>query len=181
MSVSPDALEAQRTELGRILGLDTPASEDVLRAAVTDDGYARNLLACRRDPELLNLVLARPPVPAEPLPSSTLIARGASALSRWARTGFTVVSDDVFDARTRACAACPHLSMQQGNLLQQIAAKGLTDKSTCTLCGCVAARKARLPSERCPGADPERPGHSRWGDPDNVARSDAAALNAGVK
>ncbi|MFI1577587.1 hypothetical protein [Embleya sp. NPDC020630] len=176
MPVTPDAVEAQRTELGRILGLDAPVSEQVFRAAVTDDGYARNILTCRRDSELLDLVLARPPAPAEPLSPATLVARGATALARWARTGFTVVSDDVFDARMRACAACPHLATQRGNSLQRLTATGLTDKSTCTLCGCVAARKARLPSEQCPGVDPERPDHTRWGDPreaDAPAESEA--------
>ncbi|MFE2752255.1 hypothetical protein ACFXGA_09660 [Actinosynnema sp. NPDC059335] len=165
MSSTADSVDAQQAELGKILGLDGPASEDVLRAAVGDEQFARNILTCRRDPELLAAVLARPPVPAEPLPTSTLVARGASALARWARTGFTVVTDEVFDARIAACNTCPHRTGPQvAGVLGRLAATGLADKSTCALCGCVLARKARLPSEQCPAADPDRPGHTRWGD-----------------
>ncbi|MGW1997245.1 hypothetical protein [Embleya sp. NPDC001921] len=167
MAVEPEEdIESQRAELGRILGLDAPVSEDVLRAAVVDETYARNILTCRTDPELLDQVLAEPPPAADrPLPAQVLLARGATALARWARTGFTVVSDEVYAARTRACGACPHLSAGRGGALQRLAATGLTDKSTCSLCGCVASRKARLPSEHCPAPDPHRPDHTRWGEP----------------
>ncbi|ACX66200.1 hypothetical protein [Paenibacillus sp. Y412MC10] len=51
------------------------------------------------------------------------------------------VPDDEYDARLRACFACPKL--QRG--------------TTCTLCGCIVQIAAKLKDKRCPC-----PGQDRW-------------------
>ncbi|MBD0321453.1 MAG: hypothetical protein ICV87_14025, partial [Gemmatimonadetes bacterium] len=77
------SIDAQREELGAILGLDGPVEEEVLAAAVANDRYARNLLLCRGRPELMGPLLASPPRPAVRPGAVELAAEGARALLRW--------------------------------------------------------------------------------------------------
>ena len=148
-----DATDDQRDAFGRILGLDGPVPESVLIAAVENEDYARNLLLCRRDPELLSDLLARPPRRPRRFGAVEVAARGSRALARWAATGFTTVDDATYHRRMSACVQCPELSGQG------------SDRPVCSLCGCRVVWKARMTSESCPAASPDDPSLTRWGEP----------------
>ncbi|MFE6104962.1 hypothetical protein ACFVQ4_34145 [Streptomyces laurentii] len=173
--VSPDSagLPQGCGELGRILGLDGPVPEAVWRAALADEEYARALLTCR-DPSRLQRLLKYPPPVVETmdLSAAALVARGAKALARWGRAGFVEVDEETRRRRLAACGRCPYLrSGSQGkgaSVLQAVVGLGVRDKSVCGLCGCLLARKSRLPSESCPAPHPTEPGLTRWGEPTPV-------------
>ncbi|MGN6373512.1 MAG: hypothetical protein ACTHM1_11085 [Solirubrobacteraceae bacterium] len=150
---------------GEMLGLSGPVSERVLAAATQDKVYARNLLATRGAPELMEHLLENPPAVAEDPSALVLAGRAAKALGRFARTGFSLMDEEGYSKRLAACAACPHqIEAKSHATLYRMAAKEERPK-VCDLCGCMVAKKARLRSERCPGEDPERPGFNRWGQP----------------
>lgn len=169
-----DIEEAQR-RLGALLGRDEPVSADVLRAAVEDPLYAMHLMASRSSPELLAILLQRPPRREEdPLkqalpeksadPSkAALLSRFARSMLEWSKTGFELATPEEHDQRLAACGACPHVRAPTGSLFQRIAATTGLDGHTCSLCGCAVAAKSRIARENCPGADPSRPGFNRWG------------------
>ena len=104
---------------------------------------------------------------AEDLPGSfRLAARAAGALARWGAAGIVRVEPEVFEQRWSACQACPHLVEPPRRMVYRISeslAPRQADPRVCSACGCVAQRKARLPTERCPRADPAQPGLNRWG------------------
>ncbi|MFF2962411.1 hypothetical protein ACFVT1_26520 [Streptomyces sp. NPDC057963] len=160
------------SELGRILGLDGPVPEGAWTAALADEDYARALLTCRDPTQLQHLLRCPPPTPGGDLSSAALIAHSAKALARWSRTGFVEVDKETRRRRLTACGHCPYLRPgPQGKgtaLLQTVAGIGVRDKSVCGLCGCLLARKARLPSESCPAPHPTEPGLTRWGEPTPV-------------
>ncbi|MFE4512750.1 hypothetical protein ACFRMQ_00945 [Kitasatospora sp. NPDC056783] len=159
-------------ELGRILGLDGPVPEGVWAAALADEEYARALLTCRDPTRLQQLLRCPPDATGSDLSAAALIAHGAQALARWSRTGFVEVDEETRRRRLAACAHCPYLRPgPQGKgtaLLQTVAGIGLRDKSVCGLCGCLLARKSRLPSESCPAPHPTEPGLTRWDEPTPV-------------
>jgi hypothetical protein len=107
-------LTREREELGEILGLAEPVPEEVLSAAVEDGTYARNLLLCRRDPELLGHLLANPPRRRADFGRVELAGRAAKALARWAKTGFTFVDEETRRRRLAACESCPELTSRAG-------------------------------------------------------------------
>ena len=163
-----DSIERQCARLGEILGLAEPVEERVLAAAVANPSYATNLLVCRGSPVFLRQLLDNPPArPAPEVPLSTLLQRGAQALLRWGKAGFTTVADDVLRRRLEACDACPNLSSppEHRKLLYRLAGTPAGAKSICRLCGCPVTRKAAMSFENCPDADADHPGVSRWGEP----------------
>jgi hypothetical protein len=168
LPLSVDDIDAQCEEMGRILGLEGPVSEEVLRAAVVNSSYAHNLLVARRDRRFLDRLLDRPPkAAAGQLPSMTeLAASAAASLARWARTGFTTVDDQRYRTRLAACAGCPHLLAppEQRKLLYTLAGARSGTPTVCGKCGCVVAVKARRPHDTCPDSDDANPGFNRWGD-----------------
>lgn len=169
-------VQAHCAEFGKILGLDRPVSEEVFRAALADESYAANLLTCRRDPDLLRYLLARPTSRAEELAAKELLARAASSLARWAKAGFTVVDKEVYRRRLSACANCPHLRVPPSGrrrLLYALTGAGSGDESVCGLCGCSVTRKARLTSEACPAPHPDQAHHTRWREPAPESRSES--------
>ncbi|MGH9350520.1 MAG: hypothetical protein ACRD26_25015 [Vicinamibacterales bacterium] len=155
--------------LGDLLGLDRPVPEPVLRAVVGDDRYARYLMASRGAPDVLESLLANPPVPkatavAPSLPgTATLIAEAASALLRWGRSGFGHVDDETYRRRLAACSSCEHLTEAPDTTLYN-AVLAADDRRICRLCGCGVATKARLSSESCPVIEPGDT-VTRWGEP----------------
>ncbi|BAM92466.1 hypothetical protein S58_64930 [Bradyrhizobium oligotrophicum S58] len=157
----------QCNELGKILGLRGPVEERVLTAAVQNPSYAANLILCRETPVFLHQLLAHPPPPRDAIPTGELLRRGADALWRWARAGFTSVEDAVLQRRLDACQACPNLSHppEGQELLYKLAGTAAGSKSVCRICGCPVARKAAMTFERCPDAHPDIAGLSRWGEP----------------
>lgn len=162
---APTALLEARDHLGELLGLEGPVSEQVAAAAAADQTYARNLLATRETPALLEHLLANPPEVREEPSTPVLAGRLAQAMVRWGRTGFTRVDEETHGRRLAACAACPHrIEATRHPTLHRWLADG-ERPMVCGLCGCALARKARLGSERCPDEDPENPGFDRWGLP----------------
>ncbi|TDD26654.1 hypothetical protein E1287_36150 [Actinomadura sp. KC06] len=164
-----DDLLTQRTEMARVLGLNEPVPESVLRAALADDSYATNLLICRRRPDLLQHLLDKPPQRTDrDIPARELLAKGTAALARWARTGFSVVDEATYARRTQACRQCPSLRQPESSgarrALRAVSTAGLDDKAMCGMCGCTISQKARLPTEQCPARHPDDPGKTRWGE-----------------
>jgi hypothetical protein len=72
------------------------------------------------------------------------------------------VREEVFEARLKACLSCPHIRQTSAD---GAAYKLMKTKAACRLCGCDVEKKARITSEKCPGADPNAVGHNRWGQP----------------
>lgn len=57
------------------------------------------------------------------------------SMAKWAESGFSLASDEVFSARTRVCRACP---------------SGRYQWFQCRQCRCVVYVKAKLATESCP-------------------------------
>jgi hypothetical protein len=161
-SAAPSIATA-RSEFARLLGLDAPVDDGVLQAALDDESYASGLLDSRRDPAMLQRLLASPPAlpqdDAKP-PSAFLLARRATfALARWARTGFATVDTVQLERRQAACRACPH---REAPAVERDAPRTTVAQAlgSCGLCGCPLARKTRMASERCPDTHTL----NRWGE-----------------
>jgi hypothetical protein len=161
------SLDEAGERLTTLLGIEQPLPLSVVNRALKDARFARYLVASRSSPHLLEMLLADPKnAEFEPQPepaTGALIGRAVAAFGRWARAGFTKVSDEDFERRFSACVACPHLTSSSDRLVYKLM-PGRTDERICTACGCVASRKAMLPSENCPVEDVSRPGFSRWGE-----------------
>jgi hypothetical protein len=152
--------------LGALLGLDAPVAPTVLMSALASDEYARNLLTCRKEPAFLRVLLDHPVgPPAAPEETRTrrveMLKSASVALARWSKVGFSIASQDVFEARLRACLGCPHIRQAAG----EAAYKLMKTRASCGLCGCDVEKKARMSSEKCPGPDPNAAGYNRWGQP----------------
>lgn len=156
--------ETLRRGYAELLGLEAPISETVLWAIAEDAGYARRLFACRSAPRMMALMLENPPAPAHVQSAPELIATAATALARWAGAGFAVLSEDEVERRLTTCLACPNLSAPR-SVLQKLAGLAAADGRVCGLCGCNVGRKARMVTERCPGAAPDDASVNRWGQP----------------
>jgi hypothetical protein len=94
-----------------------------------------------------------------------LAARAGTALARWGSGGFRKVAPEVFAARFGACQACDHLVDPPDRVAYRVRLRQASDPRVCAACGCVASRKAALPTEHCPLPDPDDPTRTRWGDP----------------
>lgn len=152
-------------ELATILGLDDPVSPDVLISALRSEEYARNLLTCRGVPDFMNSLLENPtctftPALAQSAKNSDLLKSAAVALVKWSKVGFSVASDEVVEARLRACLACPDLQRRENKAMLY---KILGTAAVCGLCGCDVEKKARMNSERCSGQAFDDPTKNRWG------------------
>jgi hypothetical protein len=166
-----------RAEFGEQLGLADPVPGAVLRRAMVDKAFAHRLLVSRGSPAFLAALIEDPvnrryeivdAASAAAHDASTpgnaeLARRAATAVMTWGKAGFTHVGDDVFEARLAACEACPQLRDPPDRLAYKIRARRNADMRVCGLCGCVVARKARMATETCPGADPADPSRNRWG------------------
>jgi len=177
-------LDDKCREFAALLGLEGAVPPEVLRAAVEDHSYAHNLLVCRNEPALLNVLLSSPPRPrpsavAAPAPvehtNMGLVGRAGKALFVWAKTGFSVVDMETLERREKACLECPNLT-EPRKLLQKLASSEAADSTgrrtggkVCRLCGCNVGRKMRLPSDACPDQHPTRLGFTRWGEPVKAA------------
>ena len=149
-------------EFAQMLGLPEPVSPTVLQAALASDSYARSLIASRRTPQMLHMLLAKPPRRTRPKAEHTtgeLIQRGSQSLLTWARTGFSTTDPVEREQRSEACRQCPHRRAPGANLLQATR----SELGVCGLCGCPLSRKVSMLSETCPGESPDTPGVNRWG------------------
>ncbi|NEQ34883.1 MAG: hypothetical protein F6K40_00580 [Okeania sp. SIO3I5] len=160
--------------LGEYLGLERPISKAVLRRARQDDRFAGHLFTCRYHADLLKVLLADPrnekyqlaeDVKHQQKSNLELIGKASAALLKWGKAGFARVDEATFESRFNICQACEYLIEPPDKLVYKITLSQKSDLRVCSACGCVAARKARLPTETCPVADPSNPSLNRWGDP----------------
>ncbi|MBC7862179.1 MAG: hypothetical protein IAF38_04340 [Bacteroidia bacterium] len=169
------SVKEQCLEFAQILGLNEPVSEEVLKAAVQNEIYARNLLVSKDSPEMLEILLKNPvktSLANKEHSTMELVAKAATALLRWGKTGFNIVNQAVLERRENACLSCPNLQEAKSiaqkivpSLAQKNVAGHRTGKKICALCGCNVSNKMRLPSEACPDKNPENSNQSRWGEP----------------
>ncbi len=167
-----DSWEEVRAQFGELLNLDGPAPSAVVRRALEDDLFTHYLIVTRDDPKLLRVLLEDPrnqeyeqPVPEEESSAADLLTRAAGALIRWGKAGFVQVDPATLERRWGACQTCPNLVAPPDRVLYRMVQVTRGDHRICVRCGCVASRKAKLPTERCPERDPDKPSLSRWGDP----------------
>lgn len=172
-----------RERLGEVLGLDRPVPMPVLLRALDDPGFAGDLITCRRSPAFLTALFDdrrtrayAPAAEAADVSPLKLAGKAATAFARWGKAGFSAVEPDVLERRETACLACPHLGEPQSMLQKLVPTVAKTDRvgsrlggKVCTLCGCVASKKIRLPTEACPGEHPLRAGLNRWEEPARAA------------
>jgi hypothetical protein len=159
-----------RQQLGEWLGLAGPLPEETFLAAVADPSYAHELMMARPHPELRDRLVARPPALAplagEAPGGAELVATAASAMLRWAQSGFATVEAATLRARLDACERCPHLRMPPTDarrFLYQLVGVQADRRVVCGVCGCSVLKKARRAGETCPDRDPEDGTRSRWG------------------
>lgn len=91
----------------------------------------------------------------------------ASAMGRWAWSGFGSVPKAVFDRRWAACQSCLHLVPPPSSPAYVLINKvvGKHDDRVCKMCGCNAMTKAKLSTESCPVESSIGPESNRWGEP----------------
>ncbi|MFI9155452.1 hypothetical protein [Streptomyces sp. NPDC053367] len=179
------------SDLGLALGLGQPVPVAVMRRALVDKTFLFHLANCRGHPDLLRVLFSdsanrryeddrdpdqeavngdSSPVQQDPsaaryTPSSPALAwKAGKAIARWGSTGFARVSPGVFEARFGACQRCEHLVDPPDRAVYKVRLRRQSDPRICSACGCVASRKASLPTEHCPVADEENPGLNRWGE-----------------
>jgi hypothetical protein len=145
------------TRLGKTLGLDQPVSSSVMRRVMDDPLYAHDLLSCRNTPGFLKVLLHdprneayKPPVQIAEKTTLQLLSKASSALFKWGKAGFSTVDEETYQRRFNTCLQCVHLVEPPDKLLYRLMTSGKPNEKICNLCGCVAAKKARLPTESCP-------------------------------
>lgn len=102
---------------------------------------------------------------ASPPSSASLVFEASRSLLRWAAGSFRVVDDAQYERRISACSGCEHQRAPRGNLVHDVLRAVDPASKVCGLCGCLTAKKARLPHESCPASDPDDPTRTRWGEP----------------
>jgi len=155
-----------RARLGELANLGGPAPAAVTRRALEDKAFAFYLLFARESPTLQRTLLDDPrnaayERAAQEAPSAALVGTAVKAFARWGASGFKRLDQAAYDARWQTCLDCPSLVEAPDRLIYN----GLTiisgDSRVCSACGCVAAKKAAIPTERCPlgkWPQPEQPG-----------------------
>jgi hypothetical protein len=164
--------DEMRGGLGDYLGLEGPVPSEVLNRAINDKLFAHNLMVCRNNRRYLDMLLRdpkneafRPPELVLDRGNMHLLGKAARAFVNWGKGGFAKVDEETFNQRFGACQVCPHLVEAPNRFLYKIKLSRDVDNRVCSACGCVAARKAKLPTERCPVADPNNLSVNRWGQP----------------
>ena len=168
-SLQVRTIEEQCAVLGKILGLQQAVSADVLSAAIADPTYAHNLLVARGRTTYLDHLLSHPPSlsSAPDFSRAELMRRAGVSLFRWARTGFTKVTEERYHKRLAACQACPFRKRpsESRKAFYRLAGVDVDKISICGKCGCVVEEKARRTSDTCPDAHPQINGLNRWEEP----------------
>jgi hypothetical protein len=176
------SLEELCAGLGRILGLDGPVPAGAVVRALEDPEYAGALMRLRADPPALRRLLAEAGgvdgsgggTASAPAPSggndvaaseAELLGRVTRAFLRWTESGFTPVDAATLDRRLSACRACENYVEPPDRVLYRLARALGESGRVCRLCGCFAARKARMPEEACPAPHTTLEGMSRWEEP----------------
>ncbi len=173
-----------RERLGEVLGIGRPVPLPVLLRAIDDPGFAADLITCRQSPAFLTALFDDrrtraygPAAETADVSPAQLAGKAALAFARWGKAGFSTVDTETLDRREQACLACPHLGDAQSMLQKLVPTGAVADRvgsrlgrKICTLCGCVATKKIRLPTEACPGEHPLRAGLTRWEEPARTAQ-----------
>ena len=181
-----------RLHLGEMLGIGKPAPAAVLRRALVDESFALYLVRASGERNLLDLLLSDPrndafanepgilparsdiDAPAAKTPGDlALIWKAGKAVMKWGAAGFARVPPERFEARFHACEACEYLAAPPDRLIYNVRLSRSSDPRVCTACGCTASRKAALPTESCPVADPDNPRLNRWGESRFTAAAEA--------
>jgi|GEM_PF-561325 len=203
-----ESVEEGCRKLAQFLKLEKPVSRDVFVSMVEDSTYAANIIMTRHSGNFLNHLLASPPhrFTAEgdsmlaqgkiiERSNTQLLKKAAQSLLVWTGSGAQLASDEVYQSRLSACAACPHYIEPPKKLIYKAAAllatRTSTEKSTgksksksnkmCNLCGCITANKAKLATEFCPDSHPDRPGYTRWNEPQAIMASGGGGGGGGGK
>ncbi|MES2134277.1 MAG: hypothetical protein V4506_18165 [Bacteroidota bacterium] len=167
------SLQEQCKQFGEILGLKEPVSEHVLKVALQNESYSRNLLVSRESPDILSFLLQNPPKTESSetkYSNLELASRATKALLKWSKTGFSTVSLEVLERRENACLSCEHITKPETTLQKLVTSKAKEQigkrvaDCVCKLCGCSLSKKIRLPSEACPAMDPHNSQLNRWGE-----------------
>jgi hypothetical protein len=165
--------DAMCLRVGRVLGMSEPVPSHAMQRMIADGTFAHDVLSSRNVPAFLEALFDDPASRAYGGSAQTvhrsnaeLLAKAAGALLTWGKTGFSQVNAATYERRFGACRACPHLvDPPADRLLYKLSTGSPVERKICDACGCVASRKARLPSEGCPQADPSDPSRTRWGEP----------------
>jgi hypothetical protein len=155
-------------ELGLYLGMEQPVSLAVLRRAQRDDRFALHLVMSRGSRDLMQLHLDDPRnaqyareqdykgqhagdgVEAREFSNVELMGGMAGALLRWGRSGFRGLDEATASARLEICRSCPHLVEAPDRFFYKVKLAKKSDQRVCGKCGCVATRKVKVATERCP-------------------------------
>lgn len=173
------SVEESCIKFAEILGLERPVPESVMLSALNDATYAHNLIVCRSAPQFLEHLLKNPPVTAKPGESASasetitanektnleLLKKASVALWNWGKIGFSVVDEETYERRHSACMGCEYLVDPPQKMLYKLTSRKSTEQKVCNLCGCSVAKKAKLPSEKCPSRHKSIPGLNRWEEP----------------
>lgn len=173
-----DSFPEMCARMGAFLGKNGPVPENALRRAIADPDYANNLIMCRNAPEFLDVLLQDPQNAAyeveetkSEIGNSDLLRNAANAFVRWGKAGFSTVDDVTLERRENACLSCEHLQKPEKMLQKLVTSKSEEQLGkraadcVCNLCGCVISKKIRLPTESCPGKNPDNPQLNKWGEP----------------
>lgn len=153
-----------RGAFGNYLGLPEAVPSAVLKKAIEDEKYASYIISVRNNPEYLKMLFDVEPNVKEDYSNLQLIGKAAKSLLRWGASGFGFVSDTVYAARLNVCRSCEYLREAPEKAVYNFKMSNDTDDRTCSACGCVASRKARLASESCPVKSKNDHSLNRWGE-----------------
>ncbi|MDS9469149.1 hypothetical protein RGQ15_16425 [Paracoccus sp. MBLB3053] len=170
MGILPDeitnstSIERAAERLRELLHFEGSLPLAAVKKAIENERYATALMAMRKNPELLERLLAS----AEPRnePSVGPATNAAKSILKWGMKGLEVAKPWIISKRLAACKTCPFeepapdgLSYRGAKLVVGQAAR------VCSVCGCLTNTKAAMAHEKCPEKDPANPDTSRWGEP----------------
>lgn len=144
-----------RARLGEMANLGGPAPAAVTRRVLEDKTFAFYLLFTRDAPSLQRRLLEDPRNAAyeraeQEISTAALVGSAVKAFARWGGSGFRRLDPAAFAQRWETCLACPKLVEAPDRVIYS----GLTiltgDRRVCSACGCVAEKKAQIPTESCP-------------------------------
>ena len=172
-----DNWDEVRTRFGEMINLSGPAPTVVVNRAFADNKFAFYLMMTRESPGLQQQLLNDPrnlefeeKDADKDFSNSELLVKASGAMLKWAKAGFTKVDDATYKKRMDACTGCPHLKQPSAKAVYKITG---SKQSICGLCGCVASRKAKLPTESCPSEHPVNVSMTRWGEPLQKVKAEA--------
>ena len=162
-----ESSEAQlRKEISSSLGLEPSAiTGSVLKKVATDPLYLHHLNTCRGDADFLSLLLKEgnqtETDTVEEHTNVELLKSLVYTMTKWAKSGFEKVSEEILKKRLDTCASCPNAdSVSPDKFLYRVLGSRNRDIKICKLCGCAISKKARLATETCP--DETYGSHGRW-------------------